>query len=58
MDLLGSILGNMSAPPTISKEERERRKKMKELEEKQRKVTKDFREKTEKKINDFMKVRY
>ena len=58
MDLLGSILGSMSAPPSLSDKEKERRKKEREMankaEENRRKMTKLFREKIEKKINEFM----
>jgi len=58
MDLLGSILGSMSAPPSLSEKEKERRKKAKEMadkaEEAQRKAHKLFREKTEAKVKAFV----
>ncbi len=56
MDLLGSILGNMSAPPGVSAEEKKRREKERQLEERQRKAAKEFRAKTEAKVNAFLKT--
>lgn len=59
MDLLGSILGSMAKPPSISEKEKERRKKQQEMaakmEEKQKQMTRLFRTKTEKRISDFVK---
>ena len=59
MDLLGSIMGSMTAPPGMSDKEKEKRKKQKEmekkLEEKQRAATKKIREHAEKKIGAFLK---
>lgn len=58
MDFLGSILGNMSGPPTMSEKEKERRKKERELkakyEENLKKETKMMRDKTESRINKFL----
>ncbi|KAL4221242.1 Sperm-associated antigen 7 [Mactra antiquata] len=59
MDLLGSILGQMEKPPTISDEERKKIKAQKQMIEKQqdkeRRKLEDFRQKIEKRINDFIK---
>jgi len=58
MDLLGSIMGSMTAPPGMSQKEKEKRKKMREMqkkmEEKTRADTQKFREDVEKKINSFI----
>jgi len=59
MDLLGSIMGSMTAPPAMSQKEKDKRKKMREMqkkmEEKTRADTEKFREDVEKKINSFIK---
>ncbi|WAR14532.1 SPAG7-like protein [Mya arenaria] len=59
MDLLGSILGTMQKPPSISIEEKKKRKAQQEQIEKQQKVEKkklhEFREKIQSKINEFIK---
>ena len=34
MDLLGSIMGSMSAPPGLSQKEKDKRKKMREMQKK------------------------
>ena len=34
MDLLGSIMGSMTAPPGMSQKEKEKRKKMREMQKK------------------------
>ena len=61
MDLLGSILSNMDAPPT-SKVDKARQKSLKEQKEKMEKMQAEerlkkdqFRRKVEKQVNDFMK---
>ncbi len=59
MDLLGSIMGSMTAPPGMSDKEKEKRKKQKEMEkkmeEKQRAETNKMRKDAENKIGAFVK---
>lgn len=59
MDLLGSILGSMQKPPTISDAERKKAKEQKVLlekqQEKEKKSLQEFREKIQKRIHDFIK---
>ncbi|XP_053378681.1 sperm-associated antigen 7 homolog [Mercenaria mercenaria] len=59
MDLLGSILGSMEKPPSISDAEKKKIKAQKEMLEKQqdreRRKLQEFREQIQKKINNFIK---
>jgi len=59
MDLLGSILGSMDKPPTISEAERQQKKKLRELElkhhAKEKQIKQNFREKIEEQINNFLR---
>lgn len=59
MDLLGSILGSMEKPPSMSDAEKKKIKAQRELIEKQqereRKKLQQFREKIQTKINNFIK---
>ena len=58
MDLLGSILGSMTGPPSATDKEKAERKKAKEmakkLEEKQREQGQVFRKKMEERVNKFL----
>ena len=60
MDLLGSILGSMTAPPKGNAKEIEERRKAKELakklEEKRSAEAKVFRQKIEAKVDAFVKT--
>ncbi|XP_001630538.2 sperm-associated antigen 7 homolog [Nematostella vectensis] len=55
MDLLGSILNSMDAPPkTEDSKAREKRAKLAKLQKEERKKKADFREKVEKDVNKFI----
>lgn len=58
MDLLNSIMSKMDKPPVLTEQEKEKRKKAKELakkmEEKHKQATHEFRQKTEKIIEAFV----
>lgn len=61
MDLLGSILNSMDAPPTSSsdkakrKDLKEQREKLEKIQQEEKLVRDKFRSKIEKEVNDFMK---
>lgn len=56
MDLLGSILNSMDAPPsTENKKAKEEKAKLKKLQLEQKKKNAEFRSKTEKQVNEFIK---
>ncbi|KXJ21316.1 Sperm-associated antigen 7-like [Exaiptasia diaphana] len=55
MDLLGSILDSMDAPPkTENKEEKEKKRKLLKIQKEERKKKAEFRTKIEKDVNDFI----
>lgn len=58
MDLLGSILGNMEAPPSMDdkqkKKNKEQQKKLQELEEKEQEQKTKFRKNIDKQISEFV----
>ncbi|XP_058970692.2 sperm-associated antigen 7 homolog [Pocillopora verrucosa] len=56
MDLLGSILNSMDAPPsTENKKAKEEKAKLKKHQLEQKKKNAEFRSKTEKQVNEFIK---
>lgn len=56
MDLLGSILNSMDAPPsTENKKAKEEKAKLKKLQIEQKKKNAEFRSKTEKQVTEFIK---
>lgn len=56
MDLLGSILNSMDAPPsTENKKAKEEKAKLKKLQLEQKKKNAEFRAKTEKEVTEFIK---
>lgn len=57
MDLLGSILKSMDAPPTteVDKKAKEERAKLKKLQVQEKKKNAEFRAKTEKEVTEFIK---